>query len=284
MKNFPVCFISSLFLFLFNSQTLAFTIKLPKTQKETQKEIQKEPFPGILFNALPKSGSTYIGKGICQGLNIKILGVHNLGISAGAYFPKDLIMVAQIKELASKGYFTQAHLDASPMNLQLLKKYLPKLIVHLRDPRQAILSLVHHFNAYNKRDPEALYKTYPAPTKDYFSLSLENQIDWVIKNYFPAYIEWILGWIEAQKREDFLIKFTTYEDFLEDEDFFYENILEFYDISSAKFKKFNPPKDQSSHFRKGQKDEWRFVFTEKQQKWVTAQMPEVLFDLFPWEP
>ncbi|MBI3258639.1 MAG: sulfotransferase domain-containing protein [Ignavibacteriae bacterium] len=270
MKKLIIHFIGSLLLFLFNSQVLAFTIKLP--------EVQKEQFPGILFNTLPKSGSIYITKRIAQGLNIKVI---KMGVG---YFPKDLIILPQIEELSFNGCFAQEHLDPSPMNLQILKKYLPKFIVHVRDPRQAILSLVHHFNTYKKLAPQILYRTFPVATEKYFSLTLEKQIDWVIKNYFPAYIEWILGWIEAQEKGDLLIKFTTYEDFLENEDAFYEKILEFYNIPFSKFKKVNIPKDSSLHFRKGEKEEWRSVFTEKQQQWVTAQMPEMLFDLFPWEP
>ena len=233
----------------------------------------------IIFNTLPKSGSIYIGETLSKGLNVPFQSISN------GYFPKDLINIDQLKKAVSTGGILQDHFDPSPHNIQILKAMnCKKIIVNIRDPRQSLLSFVHHLN--NIKDNKLLLlRLCPVPPEEYYSWSLHDQIDWNIDNYLPLCIEWIQKWVFAKNNEQNLtIKFTFYEDFIKNKVKFINDILEFYSIPLKKYKHMSLPLTPSYHFRKGEKDEWRYIFTPRQQERITCLIPPEFFELFPWIP
>jgi len=77
---------------------------------------------------------------------------------------------------------------------------------------------------------------------------------------------------------------------VENEDAFWNSILEFYNIEKSlfKFKPFkpeehlNPLVEGELHYRNSRLDEWREVFTVEQCKKSTELIPEWLFKRFKW--
>jgi DNA-binding transcriptional LysR family regulator len=62
------------------------------------------------------------------------------------------------RALVGGGYVAQSHLAPSLENLQILQHYRLKTVLHLRDPRQALLSWVHHIARRRRVDLTALHQ------------------------------------------------------------------------------------------------------------------------------
>ena len=236
--------------------------------------------PGILLNTLPKSGTVYILNALTKGLKINFMRI------SGNSFPDDLIVREKIQQLALGNCLTAEHLPANLVNLNLISEYLDKLIIHLRDPRQALLSWVNFLNKLKSKDPQAILSYAPSLFFDkYFFISFEEQISWQIEQgYLQAGIQFIETWLKAAENKDFhpKILFTRHEDLVENSKQFFNFILDFYEIDPMSFSFPDKPIPGQGHYRKGEIDEWRKVFNPEQIEKATSMMPDYFFSKFGW--
>ncbi|MBT4699892.1 MAG: hypothetical protein HOB79_02360 [Rhodospirillaceae bacterium] len=242
------------------------------------------PTPGILFNTMPKSGSIYILRSLSLGLGLMEMKV------AVSLFPNDLVLRDRLDELAWGNAIAQQHLPASDINLRFIGARLPAMVVHVRDPRQATVSWLHHlqnFNNHRKTIPATefgLEGTTPALPENYFSWSDQKQMDWLLDTHFIQLVAWAAAWTEAERKAGKpRILITLYEDFLVDRDAVFKSILKFLDIPEQRFDwAALPQKSPQTHFRKGMADEWRDVLTGDQQKRARDAIPRALAERFDW--
>lgn len=252
-------------------------------QEPTDKNIPAEKFNtsahNIILNAMPKSGSAYIAARLTQGL-----GYVSMNISA-QYIPQDQVVYSQIRDFYEiNGALSKQHLDASPLNLQILKRFTDRIVLQIRDPREVLLSWVHHLNKLHEEKVDVYYFT-PEPPPGYYDLNLHEQIDWNIDNFLPAMVVWLNDWLALKQREDsrengFKILLTTYNELLTDEKALYRKILAFYDIPLDKFTYTPVAKDRNVHYRKADPNEWREVFTVEQKQRIDAIVPVSILDIF----
>ncbi len=215
----------------------------------------------IIFNTMPKSGSIFIAKTLEKGL-----GIPFQYISPG-YALRDNISPEKFEQFNNSHAITQEHLDPSLFNTQLLEKYSSKMILHLRDPRQACLSWIHHQNKlYKQNDTNYLYYVAPTAPMELYEQDLTKQIDWYIENYLPNLVTWMDDWFKYidSKPQNVEIIVLTYEQFLQDNNSYIDKILEFYEIPKENYKQVEIAKDSSTHFRNGEHNEWRTVMSEQQ--------------------
>lgn len=231
----------------------------------------------IIFNTLPKSGSVYICHTLLQGLKQgRFIRISN------DTFPWDTISLNHLKKLVATDGLTQEHFDASDENLNSLQRLCSKLIIHVRDPRQALISWAHHLNKIQHSE-ETLDKFLLDLPQGYFQWNFSDQLDWQIENYLPASIEWIQSWVKASERNGIEILFTTYEEFITNRERFFERILDFYSLKPLKPALADLPKSEGLHFRKEKVDEWREVLSPEQKELVAQIMPQELLNRFHWE-
>lgn len=252
-----------------------------------------QKIPPILAITLPKSGTVFIAKALRQGLDLnnQMDSIANLITNGeiqidGGRFPDISINYSILKKFASQndGVVGISHLPPTKYNILLVNRYLEKVIVHMRDPRQALLSLTHHFNDLEVSEP-LLSSTYLFPD-NYYILPLSKQIDYQINNWLPVFIDWLEGWLKASvdPRFQMNVLFTHFEDMKNDPQKFFGSILNFYEIPSNRFTMPSTPKNGQLHFRKGEIAEWRKVFSKRQQQKVNSMIPQRLFDSFGWPP
>ena len=174
------------------------------------------------------------------------------------------------------------HLEANDINIWYLKKFNFKFIIHIRDPRACVYSWTHHIN-------QATYKNkflpHPiiAPKKNYFNMNIESQIDWHLSNSFKYFVNFIERWVSIKKKFSDKILITTYDNFISDEQKFYSDILNFYEIDKDIFKFKQLPKVKSNNFRSGKVDSWRKIFFKKQYEESTGPIPKKLFKMLRWK-
>jgi len=237
-----------------------------------------ESDPLIFINTMPKSGSVYIFNVLLNSL--KQDGYLFTNISENR-FHDDYVSVDKIIKATNSRTITQEHVNASYDNLLILEKYLPKFVLHVRDPRQALLSWFHHVEVVSSAD----YKVWSddiCPPTGYFSWTTEEKINWQIEHYLPRLIEWIQGWIEVLDSKKINILVTRFEDLKENPTDFFNKIFSFFNIEDHNVALLGFKKGQY-HQRNGEIDEWKNVMTKKQIDRMKQIIPLEILKRFGWE-
>jgi Sulfotransferase domain len=244
-----------------------------------QKLLEEVRIPPMLVTTMPKSGTHYISKLLTQGLFIECRSVSHM------YFPYDVIRQPELRVLAKGNAVNQDHFGASKINLVHISKHVDRMVVHLRDPRQALLSYVHYLSRphFRRSEEETLLFIYPPMPDDFYQLDLEARIDWAIENWLPLLVEWTEEWVAAADTMDRpLIKFTRYEDLVADPDRFVRDVLQFFRIPVERYVPPRIEQDEEVLFRKGEVAEWMTTFTPKQAAAASAKIPSALAVQFGW--
>lgn len=240
---------------------------------------EPEPvIPSILITTMPKSATYYLSSLFTKGLGLSDM------ILSNQYFPYDTIYQPKLRRLVLGNRVSQDHFGASEFNVELISRLTDRIIVHLRDPRQALLSYVHYLDdeRFREKEDETLLFIYPRLPDDFYELPLARRIDWGIENWLPLLIEWVRGWVDASQSGRLNVKFTRFEDFVADEGAFVDSVLEFFAIPKESFRTQEIERTTEVHFRKGETDEWQTIFTRKQKKAADRLIPADLADRFEW--
>jgi hypothetical protein len=235
--------------------------------------------PSILFNAIPKSASSYITDMLVKGLRAR-----RIFISVGI-FPNDLILFPQIQTFAGGGQVAQQHLQPSRENLAYLRHFNVPPVLHVRDPRAVIVSWTHHLRAAEGGLNE-LFWYYPAicPSAEFVTRSLPWQLDWCLENHLPHFVQWLTDWCAALERGVLQVLCTRFEDFVADRPGFFARLLQHFAIPQDAFADPMEAPTAGHLFRSGRCDEWREVLDATQRRRATDAMPAQLFDRFGWTP
>lgn len=251
-------------------------LKLPGTAMVPPQE--GAPKQAILLNTLPKSGSIYISRGL---MNILGSGFMYIGNEYGLI---DQICPRAAQRFAAGGFLSQNHLSPSPENVQMLQHFGLKTVVHIRDPRQSMLSWLHHLDRVTGGDDNsaALLLFAPRTPPGYFKLSMEEKIDWQIDNYMGQQVSWIARWLEIADAGRIPILVTHYESLRIDERSLFDSILDFYGLRVS----YTLPKLAktlaATHYRRADPDEVGTTFTLAQLERATALIPGWMMDRFGW--
>jgi Sulfotransferase domain len=233
--------------------------------------------PSLLLNAVPKSASTYLSEVLEQGLSAKRIRL-TVGI-----FPEDLILFSQIQTFAEGGQIARQHFSPTDTNLAYLRHFNVRPIIHVRDPRAVLVSWTHQLANVSGGWKE-LFWYYPAicPPPTFLERNFAWQLDWCLEHHFSVFLDWICDWCAAADRWAVEVLFTSFEDFVVDEDRTLIRILEF----SGLIEKFKRPQVAPAAgllFREGKIDGWRAVASRIAAA-ATRAVPEHLWTRFAWKP
>jgi hypothetical protein len=233
----------------------------------------------ILLNTMPKSGSVYMARSLAAILGFDIRCIGN------QYALIDQINVPVARMISSGGYVSQNHLSPALENLQIIQHFGLKMVLHLRDPRQALLSWIYHLDWITARNDmsESLLYCPPRPPYGYFELSLREKINWNIENYFPQLLSWVAKWVEVAERGTVPILITHQEDLRTAEKAFFDRILAFYSLDTEYVLPNLPRTIEHTHFRRADPTEWINTFSPEQVAKVTSMIPLPLMQRFGWD-
>ncbi|TAE90941.1 MAG: tetratricopeptide repeat protein, partial [Verrucomicrobia bacterium] len=249
----------------------------------------------VFLCILPKSGTEYIRYSLSKGLNMPNhkLNVYSRGFGVNSTDFLTYNATVKIWEYYSKSEpeVNVAHLTPDKWNKFFIGCITDKLVVHVKDPRQGLLSWIHHILRARQNfnmDQLELFRHYTLGDAGYFDMSPTAQIDYQIDSengYLPYAIKWIEGWLEAAEDPNLPLRilFTKFEDLATQPKIFFENILDFYEVEKSSFTFPEPPQfKQGTRYRKGSTDEWREVFTSEQKEKATKMISKRLLDRFGW--
>ena len=233
--------------------------------------------PLMLINSLPKSASESIWNQLAEGLQ---LAQSHLSIGL---FPDCTLVPARVRSAAAGGLISKEHIPASAHNLAVLAEHgVDRVVVHLRDPRQAALSWAHFTRSDLAMRLLAPIWRKVMPPYARLQGDLSGLLDWCIAEYLPIQVDFIAGWKRVAEDPEVPVQvlFSTFEAFKTDPDDYFGRVLAFFEIPQDSFQA--EADAETVHLRKGLKEEWREVFSAAQQAAAWAAIPGDLAAAFGW--
>jgi len=234
--------------------------------------------PPMLVNTLPKSGTVYIRGRLSEALDVPF---RQLTLAPLYNTP----IPSWLEDFGKGGAVAAEHFMATPETVDLLHNArLRRLVIHVRDPRQSALSLLHFQSSQSQ---------YSGPIGtvegDMFRAcaDIDGKFRQVCELYLPWTMRWLRSWMSyahsADRRLD--IKFTDYEkNFLQSEDAFFSEMLEFFGIQPSLFDRGRPVSQKhKGHFRKGNPMEWREISSAATQRHISSLMDKNVHEYFGWD-
>jgi len=237
-----------------------------------QKKAISKGIEPIFIVSFPKTASSFIATVIAQGLDIPACTVtlwnqkHQL---------RRIIVPAWLRCFLMGGVVTHEHLSPFKENVKQLSKYKPKMIIHIREPKQVVISHVHHIKKFVVQN-----KTVTEAQEWYLESEISDCIDRIIKNLLPFYMNWVLQWYQVYREKICEIEFTSYEQFIEDKEMFFEKVAEIFCIPNNKINKLKKTQRKLNqqkglhNMRNKSADEWKEVMSKQQQQNVDALIPK----------
>ncbi len=207
---------------------------------------------------LPKSGTEWISHVLR-----KYMWSENRRVRGGQWgLDEGSLELSVIEHNLTHGGLCGSHIHPTKQNLDILKYYQPNLLVHVRDPRQTLISAVHFFN----NNPKYLHNNlvlqqYGLPA-EYLKYELNEQINCLIPTFFRFSLDWIERW-EAIDKQGGISKllFTRYDEFKDDQNNYFDQIFEFIGLNK-RYELVNPI-SKERNFRKGSLDEWKNILNSE---------------------
>lgn len=246
-------------------------------QKSIMPFLSNAPKEPILFVAIEKSASIYIGCTLRQGLQRRCYFISNTDGSRMCH-----IVPEKFLPFVEGSGFTREHLDATPENIALIKQHGLKVIFHVRDLRQRAVSFAYYHHRLVAENNQKVINSHERGGHDVTQWSLDDFIEHFIR-VVPNIVERIQGWLDVYHEGTVPMLITTFEEFVDDPTLFFLRILDFYNIPPVTFRMTQVPKDRERNFRLGSKDEWREVLTLEQQEQINSMIPDEFFTFFNWE-
>lgn len=223
--------------------------------------------PSILLVTQGKSGSITVANIFNSGF----------GLPSIAYGLTHVRVIdSWARDYARGGVCHTTHLDPGEEQVRRLRRAgIHKVMVHVRDPRQTLVSMVHHLEKY----PEQLVKMRGL-AKDGDTVGKKAML---VIHYYENTIRWISRWVEMEKH--IAVHFSTFESMVSNWDRFLDRYIDCYGGYSRFFSRQDAETRHESldyHFRSGRADEWREVFSKQEADELSAMLPQHLKDRFDW--
>ncbi len=236
--------------------------------------------PGVLVITLPKSGTVYTQAKLTRSFGLRPRQVCHGG------FPRAALDPVALGVLARGGRLAMSHADARAANIAAIRASTLRPVLHLRDPRPAMLSMLHHIRSYHA-DPNLrhfLARIGVAFPAGFHASPMAMQLDAMIATYLPASVTWIADWLAALDGDPPLaarVLTTRYEALATQEGDYLRGICAHVGLPAAQdFAAV--ARDGGAHFRQGDDKEWRRVLTPAQVAAATACLPDTLRQRMGW--
>ncbi len=235
--------------------------------------------PSILITTMPKSASESLWNILAAGLDFGQCHV-SIGL-----FPNCCLVPSRLREMAFGGIVAKEHIAPDPLNLAMLADAgIERVLVHLRDPRQAVLSWAHFVSKDVGRRMLAPIWRRIVPPADVLDHGLEAVIDWCIDHYLPLLVDFADGWRRVAESDatEIRVRCLTFERFVASRRAYLADLLDFFGL--AIFDEAAIEQAMTIHWRRGQVDEWRRALTTDQRRRANNLLPVHLGEQFGWAP
>ncbi|HTU25606.1 MAG TPA: sulfotransferase domain-containing protein [Pirellulales bacterium] len=174
--------------------------------------------PHIFVACFPKSGSTFLAKAL-QGLT----GYPEYH-AAEEYVPNEQDISRRKLLKARRLSVIQQHTKGTKTNLNILREFGMRPIVHVRNLFDVVVSLRDHFYGQDHHFPTGYVH------REFWQLSERDQYDFLIQMHLPWYFNFLVSWHEAQRY--FGLIMTSYEELFADPASTLRRLADFYGLAA----------------------------------------------------
>ncbi len=216
----------------------------------------------IFIACLPKSASTFL-----KNVLVNITGYKELFAVYAAAPSEHELYLPSIEEYADQNTVTQQHCRASEANIQMMQAFGIRPVILVRNIFDAIVSL-HDFYKQG-----AYFQSYFRA--DFLTLSEEKQLDLLIDNVVPWYLQFVASWSLAEKEDRLELYWLSYEDLTQNKVESVQQLLEFYGLgaSSAAIERSiaaTEAEERRNRFNKGVSGRGKTGLTDMQKQRIIA--------------
>lgn len=226
---------------------------------------------------LPRSGSAYIRSVICDRTKLNPLAT-GTGPRMGVLVdPAELYKKAVLRPACVHGHYAPTDFNIECFHLLGIKD----IVVHMRDPRDALVSWLHQLERASVKEDvptRILHRASKDIPVNYYNLSREEKLDYLIYSLMPRMVSWISGWIKVANGDSRVnIHLTDYNQMISPVSYF-NGIAQFYDLNLVFRKDDFPvldPRDSRLNFRQGKSGTYRDEMSSKQISMASNMMDEI---------
>ncbi len=228
--------------------------------------------PPILLNTQFKSGSMFMARRLTAALNLPVCYITRTPLDNG-------IVPEWAALFARGGCLAQEHLAPDTDTLAHLKRAgITRMLVNIRDPRQSMISAIHHYAKLCGKESADAVLTRARLPRGYESWDMERRADHYIATELGPQIAWIAFWLDAARAADpaLSLLLNRFEDFAADNAAFFRKVTDFFRLAPELVDwplLEKPPVAGELHFRAGQTGEWRDILNPPQARAAARLIP-----------
>ena len=249
------------------------------TKLLSQKELERLSRPVFLIT-MPKSGSVFMQQQLESALVAR-----DWKTFGGTWYEENGQSLSQpiLNEFLRNGRFTKSHLSPSAFNLSLLKDTVSrfpntKIIVHLRDPRQAFVSWLKFYPILEGALKQAIEDKLIA-------MNISSLEEAFLTLFYEKMIDFIEGWYDVFQKTELSknMIITTHEQLVHEPETLTQKLSSFVDVSPDVFSLSGKPETGKMNFRKGKTNEWKSFFSEEMLLKLNKKVNYTIFEKLNWE-
>jgi hypothetical protein len=254
-----------------------------------QKDGVRRGIPPLMLNTQFKSGSMFLSRRLASAVSVPHCYISRTPI-------EDRIVPEWLTLFAAGGALCQEHLPPDPETIALLAgSGIGRMLVHVRDPRQSMISALHHYAkgiGTTRTDGFVMKAELPPGYADW---PFAERAEHYIETRLADQVRWIADWAAAADEsangganggiDGLEILLTEYTALRNDPDGLFAALVDFFRIPRDQViwdRLEGAPKKGKLHYRKGDVDEWRRVLTPDQARRASALIPDALKTRFDW--
>lgn len=234
----------------------------------------------IFFVTLPKSGTVFTWQTLEAMTGLKQpnlnadksqwkdyasgLEYRHETIYASGDFATQRLLPHRLGQFLPNGYIFGAHMPPVYHNMQALEVAgVNRIVVTLRDPRDATVSWAHHVEGRGDGYRNYQSKIYSLPFR-FFDLPYEDQLAFHVRNFLPMAVTWIEAWLDfyANPSTNVDILFVYYDDLKSNPIRYFDRIHRFLDLGQMDEGKIPHPEKGKMHYRQGKHGSWFDEFSQ----------------------
>jgi len=167
----------------------------------------------LLFVGMPKSAGATIARSIAEHLGYGFAGI-GVDLPDWAGMPAPWLHPELLQRFDGRRIVLLSHAAAIAHNEEPLSRFAGPLLVHVRDPRDALVSL---FEMGESQSALQMLR-FACLRPDYAVLSRQERLACLCERVYPRYLDWLLGWVSREQARPGSVLFSTFEDFLVDQE------------------------------------------------------------------
>ena len=214
------------------------------------------------------------------------IGTTFLTVHAGFTLGQYALDWSKLDQSINEKRLSISHTLPSRGNAIALRQHVVRCVVHLRDPRQSILSRIHKIERKLKDKDYGWYERItPALPEGYACMKLEDKLWWQLTNELQPRIDMIQGWIDYQalSNNPVQILFTTHQELKEFPELLFAVIMDFFNLPSSNLNLNIKKGDHKKYnYRKGSHNEWQQIYSYEQKQYAEAFFTTDIKTRFGW--